>query len=114
MRELPAGDRLGPYEIVAPLGAGAMGVVYRAHDAHLGRDVAIKILAGLRDQVQLKRFELEARAAGSLNHPNIVAVHDVGVHENEPYIVSELLEGRTLRSLVETQRPTCQQAIDYA
>jgi len=114
MRELPAGDRLGPYEIVAPLGAGAMGVVYRAHDARLGRDVAIKILAGLRDQVQLKRFELEARAAGSLNHPNIVAVHDVGVHENEPYIVSELLEGRTLRSLVETQRPTCQQAIDYA
>lgn len=114
MRELPAGDRLGPYEIVAPLGAGGMGKVYRAHDARIGRDVAIKVLAGRHEQGQLKRFELEARAAGSLNHPNIVAVHDVGLYEDEPYIVSELLEGRTLRAILEAHHPTHREATDYA
>src|SRR6266851_5078516 len=101
MRDLPAGERLGPYEIVGLLGAGGMGKVYRAHDGRLGRDVAIKILAGQRNDGQLRRLEMEARAAGSLNHPNIVAVHDVGTYENEPYIVSELLEGATLRALLE-------------
>jgi serine/threonine protein kinase len=114
MRELPAGDRLGPYQIVAPIGAGGMGKVYRAHDARLGRDVAIKILAGSHEQGQLRRFELEARAAGSLNHPNIVAVHDVGVYEDEPYIVSELLEGRTVRELLKAHRPTLEEATDFA
>jgi len=109
MRDLPAGERLGPYEIVGLLGAGGMGKVYRAHDGRLGRDVAIKILAGQRNDGQLRRLEMEARAAGSLNHPNIVAVHDVGTYENEPYIVSELLEGATLavRAQIVQRQPSC-------
>ena len=113
MRDLPAGERLGPYEIVGLLGAGGMGKVYRAHDGRLGRDVAIKILAGQRNDGQLRRLEMEARAAGSLNHPNIVAVHDVGTYENEPYIVSELLEGATLRALLEDARVSPAQAAAY-
>jgi len=96
------GTRLGPYEILAPLGAGGMGEVYRGHDPRLGRDVAIKILPPhfSADPERLRRFELEARAAAALNHPNILAVHDIGQYERSPYIVSELLEGATLRSRV--------------
>src|ERR1700740_1294165 len=97
---LRAGTRLGPYEIVAPLGAGAMGEVYRARDTRLGREVAIKVLPAefARNADRLRRFEQEARAVGLLNHPNILTIHDIGSHEGAPYIVSELLEGETLRA----------------
>src|SRR5713101_8066720 len=93
------GTRLGPYEILAPLGAGGMGEVYRAHDSRLDRTVAIKVLpaAFSRDAERLRRFEQEARAAAALNHPNILAVYDIGTHEDAPYVVTELLEGETLR-----------------
>ena len=89
---LTPGTRLGRYEIVALMDAGGMGEVYRAHDAELGRAVAIKILpAAFADHPdRLRRFELEARAAAALNHPNILAVYDVGRHDGTPYIVSEL------------------------
>ncbi|MGH9467762.1 MAG: protein kinase domain-containing protein [Terriglobales bacterium] len=94
------GTKLGPYEIVAPLGAGGMGEVYRAHDSRLNRDVAIKILpAGVAGVAERRRrFETEARSAGQLSHPNILAVHDFGVSDGVPYLVAELLEGETLRS----------------
>jgi serine/threonine protein kinase/Tol biopolymer transport system component len=96
---LSAGTRLGPYEVVAPLGAGGMGEVYRARDERLKRDVAIKVLPASfsADADRLRRFEQEAQAAGSLNHPNILAIYDIGAHDGNPYIVSELLEGETLR-----------------
>jgi Tol biopolymer transport system component len=96
---LEPGARLGPYEVLAPLGAGGMGEVYRARDPRLGRDVAIKVLPeALRsDPERLRRFEQEARAASALNHPNVLVVLDVGTHEGVPYVVSELLEGETLR-----------------
>ena len=96
---LAAGTKLGPYEIVAPLGAGGMGEVYRARDPRLQRDVAIKVLASFvtHDPDRLRRFEQEARTAGALNHPNIVAVYDVGTYEGSPYLVTELLEGSSLR-----------------
>jgi serine/threonine protein kinase len=93
MRFAP-GERLGPYEILASLGAGGMGEVYRARDPRLGRDVAIKILpaAFADDPDRLRRFEQEARAAAGLNHPNILAVFDVGQDGGSPFIVSGLLE----------------------
>src|SRR3989442_14165280 len=93
------GAKLGPYEIIAPLGAGGMGEVYRARDTKLGRDVAIKLLPASfsGDSDRLHRFEQEACAAGALNHPNILVIHHVDTHEGAPYIVSELLEGETLR-----------------
>ena len=96
---LAAGTRLGRYEVVAPLGAGGMGEVWRARDERLGRDVAIKVLpAELSANPELlRRFEREARATAALSHPNILAVHDVGAHEDVPYIVEELLEGEVLR-----------------
>src|SRR5213594_1570142 len=92
---LNAGKKLGRYEIRAKIGAGGMGEVYRARDEKLNRDVAIKVLptALSQDADRLRRFEQEAQAAGTLNHPNILAVYDVGVHEGSPYIVSELLKG---------------------
>jgi len=96
---LASGTRVGPYEVVAPLGHGGMAEVYRARDTRLGREVALKVvseaLAG--DGELLGRFEREARLAGSLNHPNVVAVHDVGLHDGSPFFVTELLEGQTLR-----------------
>jgi serine/threonine protein kinase len=97
---LSSGTRLGPYEILSLLGAGGMGEVYRGRDPRLGRDIAIKVLpaAFTTDPDRLRRFEQEARAVGVLNHPNILAVHDIGTTaESAPYIVSELLEGETLR-----------------
>ncbi len=99
---LTPGSRLGPYEILAPIGAGGMGEVYRAKDPRLGREVAIKVLPASfsADADRLRRFEQEARAAGVLNHPNITAVHDIGTHEGAPYVVQELLEGETLRSVL--------------
>src|SRR5687767_14800881 len=104
---LPAGARLGPYEVVALLGAGGMGEVYRARDPRLGREVAIKRIRGSEpgggepgsdvSAETLQRFDREARAAGALNHPNLLVVYDVGVADGEPYIVTELLEGETVR-----------------
>ena len=104
---LNAGTRLGPYEIVALIGAGGMGEVYRARDPRLDREVAIKVLTGAfsTEPEPLRRFEQEARAAAALNHPNILAVHDIGTHPSSsgqacPYIVSELLDGATLRAAI--------------
>ena len=96
---LAPGTKRGPYEIVGPLGAGRMGEVYRARDSRLEREVAVKILPNDFSPEPDRRacFEREARASGQLNHPNILAVYDVGVHDGTPYIVSELLEGETLR-----------------
>jgi hypothetical protein len=96
---LPPGATLGPYEVVAPLGAGGMGEVYRTRDVRLGRQVALKLLLPdyTADTDRLRRFRVEAEAAGLLNHPNVVAVFDVGTHDGAPYVVSELLEGETLR-----------------
>jgi eukaryotic-like serine/threonine-protein kinase len=96
---LASGSQLGPYEILSPLGAGGMGEVYRARDPRLDREVAIKVLptAATSDPERLRRFEQEARAAGGLNHPNILVIFDIGMHDGAPYIVSELLEGETLR-----------------
>jgi len=99
---LPTGSRLGPYEILAPLGAGGMGEVYRARDARLGRDVAIKVLPLelSSDAGRLKRFEKEARSASALNHPNIVTIYEVGSHDEHSYIAMELVDGKTLRELL--------------
>jgi len=112
---LTSGSRIGPYEIVAPLGAGGMGEVYRAHDARLGREVAIKVLFAsfAVDADHLRRFEQEARAIGALNHPNILGVYDAGSHEGAPYVVSELLDGETLRTRIATSLPQ-RKALDYA
>jgi eukaryotic-like serine/threonine-protein kinase len=113
---LAAGAKLGPYEILSPIGAGGMGEVYKAKDPRLGRDVAIKVLPASfsHDADRLKRFEQEARAAGVLNHPNITAVYDFGSHGNAPYIVTELLEGETLRSRLGPGPIPSRKAIDYA
>ncbi|MEO8430024.1 MAG: protein kinase [Acidobacteriota bacterium] len=112
---IPSGSRLGPYEILAPVGAGGMGEVYRARDPRLGRDVAIKVLPASfsADADRLRRFEQEARAAGVLNHPNITAVFDIGEHDGAPYVVQELLEGETLRQALSGGRLAPRRAIDY-
>jgi len=96
---LAAGTQLGPYEIISTLGAGGMGEVYRARDSRLARDVALKILPGelATDPDRRARFEREARAAGQIHHPNILSILDIGVHHDMPFIVTELLEGETLR-----------------
>jgi Tol biopolymer transport system component len=96
---LKTGARIGSYEIVSPLGAGGMGEVWQAHDTRIGRDVAIKVLPEevAADADRLARFEVEARAAGALNHPNVLTVFEMGTHEGHPYLVTELLEGTTLR-----------------
>jgi Tol biopolymer transport system component len=100
LKTLAPGMRLGPYEIVSMLGAGGMGEVYRARDTRLGREVAVKVLppALLTDPDRVRRFEQEARAASALNHPNLVTVHDVGTADSALFIVSEMIEGRTLRT----------------
>lgn len=113
---LTPGAKLGPYEIIAPLGAGGMGEVYRARDPQLGREVAIKILPSFlsRDPDRLRRFEQEARAAAALNHPNILAVYQMGTHDGAPYLVSELLEGSTLRDQLLRGAVPVRKAVDYA
>ena len=110
------GTKLGPYEVLAQLGAGGMGEVYRAHDPRFGRDVAVKILpASLSSNTdRLQRFEQEARAAGILNHPNILSVYDVGTTEGAPYLVAELLEGETLRNKLLAGALAQRKTIDYA
>jgi serine/threonine protein kinase/Tfp pilus assembly protein PilF len=112
---LSAGTRLGPYEILAPIGAGGMGEVYRAHDMRLQRDVALKILpaAFASDPDRVRRFEREGRAAAALNHPNIVAIYDVGSQDGVFYVVIELLEGDTLRERLAGPALPVRKAIDY-
>jgi len=109
------GQLLGHYRVLEKIGSGGMGEVYRATDDRLGRDVAIKILQAslATDSDRLRRFEQEARAAAALNHPNIVAVYDVGMHEGSPYIVSELLEGHTLRERLLRGPLSRRQAADF-
>ena len=111
-----AGSRLGAYDIIAPLGAGGMGEVYRAHDARLGREVAIKVLPAdfAKDADRLRRFEQEAKATSALNHPNILTVHDIGTHDGQPFIVAELLEGEELRAQLEEGAIAPKKAIEYA
>jgi WD40 repeat protein/tRNA A-37 threonylcarbamoyl transferase component Bud32 len=113
---ISAGSRLGPYEVLSPLGAGGMGEVYRALDPRLGREVAVKVLPEpvAKDPERLRRFEKEARAVGALNHPNILTVHDVGSHDGSPYVVTELLEGETLRELLLRRAPTTRQVLSWA
>ena len=112
---LIAGTKLGPYEILGPLGAGGMGEVYRARDPVLDRDVAIKVLLTLvsSDPERLRRFEQEARAAAGLNHPNILAIFQMGSYEGVPYLVSELLQGGTLREVLEAGPLSVRKALNY-
>jgi Tol biopolymer transport system component len=111
-----AGTRLGPYEIVAPLGQGGMGEVYRARDSRLNRDVAIKVLPAsfAADGDRLQRFTREAQAASALNHPNILAVFDIGMVDGAPYLVSELLKGETLAARLASGPLPPSKAIDFA
>jgi len=113
---VPTGTRLGPYEIHSPLGAGGMGEVYRARDTALGRDVALKILhpGAVQDADRLRRFRQEAQAAAALNHPNIMAIHFVGEQDGAPYIVSELLEGESLRESLRVGAIPLRKCMDYA
>lgn len=99
---LAPGTKIGPYEILAPLGAGGMGEVYRARDASLRRDVAIKLIPASfsQDSDRLRRFTQEAQSTAALNHPNILSIYQIGEHEGGPYIVSELLEGQSLRQVL--------------
>ena len=112
---LVPGTKLGPYEVVGPLGAGGMGEVYRAHDTRLGRDVALKILpeSFALDHERLHRFEQESRAVAAFNHPNILALYDVGQHNGSPFLVSELLEGESLRAALDRGALPQRKAIDY-
>ncbi|MGC2773185.1 MAG: serine/threonine-protein kinase, partial [Candidatus Sulfotelmatobacter sp.] len=114
---LTSGTKLGPYEIESPLGAGGMGEVYRARDTRLNRDVAVKILPASfsADPERLQRFAQESRAAAALNHPNILSIYDIGEANGAPYVVSELLEGETLRDRLRNgPLSSTRKAIDYA
>jgi Tol biopolymer transport system component len=112
---LEPGTRLAQYEIIAPLGAGSMGEVYRARDVRLERDVAIKVLPGLVsfERDRLLRFEQEAKAAAALNHPNILAVYQMGTYQGMPYLVSELLEGKTLTETIRRGSLPLRKVIDF-
>jgi serine/threonine protein kinase/Tol biopolymer transport system component len=112
---LAPGTRLSQYEILAPIGAGSMGEVYRARDSRLDRDVAIKVLPDLvsSEPERLQRFETEAKAAAALNHPNILAVYQMGTYAGVPYLVSELLEGMTLTESIRRGPLPLRRAIDY-
>jgi len=113
---LAPGKMLGPYKILTAIGAGGMGEVYRAQDTRLGRDVAVKVLTRnlSRDPDALRRFEQEARAAGMLNHPHILAIYDIGEEDGVRYIVSELLEGESLRARIRQSPIPPRKALDYA
>jgi serine/threonine protein kinase len=113
---LASGIRLGPYEVLALLGTGGMAEVYRARDTRLGREVAIKVVSealGANSDF-VERFEREARLVGSVNHPNVVALHDVGVHDGKPYFVTELLQGETLRTRLGKGAVPLPTALDWA
>jgi eukaryotic-like serine/threonine-protein kinase len=113
---ITAGTKFGPYEIQSALGAGGMGEVYRARDTALGRDVALKILrpGAVQDADRLRRFRQEAQAAAALNHPNIMAIHFIGDQDGAPYIVSELLEGESLRHSLRAGALPVRRCMDYA
>src|SRR5580765_4184718 len=113
---LNPGTRLGPYEILAPLGAGGMGEVYRARHGKLDRDVAIKVLPThlTASPDAQARFEREAKAVAALSHPNILAIHDFGTQDGVAYAVMELLEGDTLRGKLDEGRLSQRNAVDYA
>ena len=113
---LSPGQRLGPYEVLSPLGAGGMGEIYRARDARLGRDIAIKVLPAelASNPDRLKRFEREARAASALSHPNIVTVYDVGTADSISYMAIELIDGKTLRDLLLSGPPPIRKLLDIA
>src|SRR5207249_3687182 len=113
------GDTLGPYEILAQIGAGGMGDVWRARDKRIGRDVAVKVLPDsyAPGDERVRRFEQEARAAGAINHPGLVTIFDVGTMNGSPYIVMELLEGETVRDAIGDVMATplpLRKMIDYA
>ena len=113
---LASGIRLGPYEVLALLGTGGMAEVYRARDTRLGREVAIKVVSEAlgADSAFVERFEREARLVGSVTHPNVVALHDVGVHDGKPYFVTELLQGETLRTRLGKGAVPLPTALDWA
>src|SRR5262245_18269174 len=110
------GSKLGPYEIVSPLGAGGMGEVYRAHDTRLGRDVALKILPEslALNSERLDRVKQDSADVTALHLPNMLGIHDVGQYNGSPFIVSELLEGESLRVLLDRGALPQRKAIDYA
>ena len=112
---LVRGSQVGPYEVLSTLGTGGMGEVYRARDTRLGRDIALKVVneAFAADSELVRRFEQEARLAGSLNHPNLVAVYDFGIHEGAPYFITELLKGETLRERLARGRLPVDTALDW-
>jgi serine/threonine protein kinase len=113
---LTSGSKLGPYEIQSQLGAGGMGEVYRARDTRLDRIVAIKVLpvSFAADVDRLRRFEQEARSVAALNHPNILAVHDIGTYDSAPYMVCELLEGETLRDRLQGGALSSKKVVELA
>ena len=113
---LPPGSKLGPYEILAPLGSGGMGEVYRSLDSRLHREVALKVIPRERslDSERIRRFEQEARAAGTLSHPNVCAVYELGSHEGSPFVVMELLEGESLREHLQGGALPLRKALAYA
>ena len=113
---LTSGKTIGPYKILSLLGSGGMGEVYRARDPRIGRDVAIKILGPhfSQDPDRVRRFEQEARAAGVLSNPNIVAIHDAGTDNGSPYLVSELLQGEILQQKLNRHPLPVRKAIDYS
>src|SRR5438876_6318952 len=113
---IAAGTRLGRYEIRSKIGAGGMGEVYRVRDEKLNREVAIKVLPATysQDADRLRRFEQEAQAASALNHPNILSVYDFGEHDGAPFVVSELLEGESLRDRIAGAALAQRKAIEFA
>jgi Tol biopolymer transport system component len=116
MTAIESGSRLGGYEIVSSIGAGGMGEVWRARDSRIGRDIAIKVLpeSFAADVDRLQRFEQEARAAGTLNHPNLVTIFELGTHDGAPFIAMELLDGETLRERLDRGTIPPRKAVEYA
>src|SRR5689334_22843889 len=113
---LTAGTRLGAYQILAPLGAGGMGEVYRAMDTRLAREVAVKVISPrlMDDPNALARFEREARTVAALSHPNVVALYDVGRQNGLVFAVMELLDGEPLERFAATQQPSWRRALEVA